>query len=124
MTRAEFSALFRFQLDLAVEAAEARLGHPFARCYEILRGSADRDGRRITIDDALEELWISPDRFHRIIDLAVADYSPAMTWIWVREAGYAPSTFEETWNDPPGAGPFKTLVFSDLPKAPVSGAAV
>ena len=124
MTRAEFSALFTSQLDLAVDAAEARFGHPLARCYEILRGSPDCEGRRITVDDALEELWISSDRFHRIIDLAVADYSPVMTWIWVREAGYAPSAFEEKWNDPPGAGPFKILVFSDLPKGPVPGAAV
>jgi hypothetical protein len=59
----------------------------------------------------MPELWLSEDRFYRIVDLIVAEVATSTTWIWARESGHEPSSFEKTWNQPPGVGPFKVAVF-------------
>ena len=109
MERQNFRELFLAKLGRAAELAEARLGHPVPRQFGILRGTPEEDGRRVSLDDALAELWLSETRFYRIIDLAVVELSPSTTWVWARESGHPPSAFDETWNDPRGSGPFKIL---------------
>jgi hypothetical protein len=48
--------------------------------------------------------------FNPIIDVAVIKVSHDEVTVFVRPSGYAPRSFEETWNDPPGSGPFKQLL--------------
>jgi len=109
MTRKDFVVLFTTYLNYAADSAEARLRHPVPRHFGILRDSPGTDGRRTSVDDVIAELWLSDDRFYRIVDLAVAEVSPSTTWVWVHESGHEPCAFEDTWNHPPGAGPFKIL---------------
>jgi hypothetical protein len=110
VTRQDFSELFLAGLDRAAASAEAQLCRAVPRRFGILRGSPGPDGRRISVEEALSELWISEDRFYRVIDLAPVEVLPSITWVWVRESGHPPSAFDETWNEPRGSGPFKVLV--------------
>jgi len=114
MSRREFELLFRRKLDEATDLAESKLGRSLARNVGILRQSPKSDGRRISVEEAVSELFLSETEFYRIIDLAVVEVSPTTTWVWARESGHQPAAFEATWNQPPGSGPFKQLIAEQI----------
>lgn len=64
--------------------------------------------RPVAIHEALEFLWLSTDRFYRVVDVAafVGEDNPPV--IFVRPAGFEPSGYGDTW-EPEGLGPFKVL---------------
>ena len=64
--------------------------------------------RPVAVDKALDFLWLSTDRFYRVVDVAafVGEDDPPV--IFVRPAGFEPSGYEDTW-EPEGLGPFKVL---------------
>src|SRR6266480_7107049 len=103
MNRRDFDLLFRAKLNEAAELAEAKLGRPVPRHFGILRDSPRSDGRRVSVEQCLSDLFLSDAKFFRIVDLAVAEVSPTTTWVWVRESGHAPASFSDTWNQPAGS---------------------
>lgn len=114
MSRKDFELLFRAKLDEARSIAESNLGQPLPKNIGILRGSPGPDGRRISVEAAAAELFLSDTEFYRIIDLAVVEVSPDTAWVWARESGHQPAPFEATWNQPPGSGPFKQLIANHI----------
>lgn len=64
--------------------------------------------RPVAVGEALDLLWLSADRFYRIVDVAafVDEDNPPV--IFVRAGGFEPSDYEDTW-EPDGLGPFKVL---------------
>jgi hypothetical protein len=109
-TRDEFERLFENRLEAATQIAEQLIGKTLARAFRIrLYGPGHPRGEPITTEEALA-LWLGPDRFFRIIDLAVSCASSRHTEIFARVSGHAPGAFEHTWNQPPGNGPFKLLI--------------
>ena|SRR5207248_11621119 len=109
MNRRDFELLFSRKLTEAAEAAEVKLGRPVPRQFGILRESPKADGRRVSVEKCLSEIFLSDAKFYHIIDLAVVEVSPTTTWVWVRESGHPPTSFTDTWNQPLGSGPFKHL---------------
>ena len=109
MQKHEFSQLFSKALEDAAAYAEERLGRAVARDFEIELHGAGHSGICLSPDEALNLLFISEDRFYRVIDVAVIEIRPTKTRIFVRPSDHTPSAFEETWNQPPGAGPFKQI---------------
>jgi hypothetical protein len=71
--RDDFEALFRRKLEEAAQNADAQLGVEVPRHFGILRESPKADGRRISVEEAVSELFISDVAFYRIIDLAVVE---------------------------------------------------
>jgi len=68
--------------------------------------------RRGDADSIVSVLYRSGS-FPRIIDLAVCGIEGDETVVWVRPSAHALATnLEQTWNQPPGAGPFKALGLS------------
>lgn len=114
MNAHDFGLLFTEKLNEAARLAESSLGKPIPRTFVILRESPKSDGRRISVDQAVSELFVSDEKFYRIIDLAVVEVSPTTTCVWVRESGHGPCSFEQTWNQPPGSGPFKQLISGEI----------
>src|SRR5712692_10401882 len=114
MTRREFDLLFRRKLGEAADLAQAKLGRPVPCNFGIFRGTPGPNGRRVSLEEALSELFLSETAFYRIIDLAVVEVSPTMTWVWARESGHPPSAFEASWNQPPGSGPFKQVIYEQI----------
>ena len=63
---------------------------------------------------AIHDLYLGTDRFYRIIDVAVIEVGKGHTTVFVRASDHKPASFEQTWNDPPGSGPFKQLIADSI----------
>lgn len=114
----EFQNLFLVALSTATENAEKILAHPIPREYLILLYGAGYSGELISVQQATEALYINPDEFYRIIDIAVQKVEPKLTTIFVRVSGHKPTQFDKTWDTPKGNGPFKQIIaqIQDLTK--------
>ena len=114
MRKEDFKVLFEQSLEVAAENAEKKLGRSVPRRFEIeLHGLAPHP-RMLGKDDAFEEIFLGPDRFYRIIDLAVARVSRDASIVFVRISGHAPGPLNQTWNQPPGSGPFKQVLADEV----------
>ena len=62
----------------------------------------------ITTAEALDLLWLSPERFYRIVEVAafVGENDPPT--LFVRLSGHEPSAYSDTW-DPSDLGPFRAI---------------
>ena len=109
MTKREFFELFGSALGSAAEQAERTLGHSIPRDFTIELHGAGCSGKLLSIADAFDRLFLGEDTFYRIIDVSVIAISPTQTTIFVRPSSHQPSTFDNTWNQPIGSGPFKQI---------------
>ena len=71
MTKNQFKTLFERALDLAAESAEKQLGKPVPRVFEIEMHGAAAHPRTMKKDEALDAIYLGPDRFYRIIDVSI-----------------------------------------------------
>ena len=62
----------------------------------------------ITVDEALDLLWLSPDRFYRVIDVAAFAGEDEPPILFVRPSGHQPDAYWKTWA-PSDLGPFKAI---------------
>jgi hypothetical protein len=114
MTREEFMALFEQSLEEAARNAETKLGRAVPRSFEIvLRPNPPYPGM-MTVDEACDKVYLGRDRFYLIIDLAVVRVSLDAVVVYMRPSGHEPGPFDQTWNQPPGTGPFKQLLSNDI----------
>ena len=109
MTKEEFCALLLRALEIAIQRAEQRLGRPVPRRIEIQFHGLAPHSRTMTPDDALEALYLGPDTFFRIVDVAVLQVLQDRCVVFMRVSGHRPAALSETWNEPAGSGPFKQL---------------
>jgi hypothetical protein len=117
MTKEEFKALFDQALEVAAENAEGKLGHSVPRRFEIEMHGLAPQPRILKKDDALEEIYLGPDRFYRIIDLSVRRVSKDVCTVFVGISGHTPGSFNQTWNQPSGSGPFKQVLAGEVKEA-------
>ena len=111
MTREEFGRLLEVALDAAARNAEAALGQAVPRSFRIrLHGAGKQGERMVDVKTASDELYLGEDRFYRIIDVAVVEVSSDASTAFVRASSHPPGSFQETWNQPPGSGPFKQIL--------------
>ena len=114
MTRDEFQLLFDRALEIAAQNAEKVLGRPVSRTFEIeVHGLAPKV-RLMEKDAAFDGIYLGPERFYRIIDLSVRHVSKDLTTVFMRISGHSPAPFDQTWNQPPGSGPFKQLLAAKI----------
>jgi hypothetical protein len=110
MTNQEFQQRFEAALEVAVQNAEHQLHRTLSRQLHIRLYGADHSGELLEVKQATDALYLGEDLFYRIIDIAVIETGSQATVLFVRASGHTPATFEHTWNDPPGSGPFKQLL--------------
>jgi hypothetical protein len=110
MTKEEFRGLFKDALEAAARNAEEQLGHTVPRSFRILLHGAGHPGDLMDPAAAVDALYLGEELFYRIIDLAVVKVGKHFTTVFVRASGHRPGPFEQTWNTPPGTGPFKQLI--------------
>ena len=60
----------------------------------------------------IDEIYLGPDQFYRVIDVAVRRVDAEGCTVFMAISGHAPCAFEQTWNQPPGSGPFKQVIAS------------
>jgi hypothetical protein len=114
MTKQEFRELFEDALELAAVNAEKKLGRGIPRIFEVSLHGAGYPGVLMNPNDALDNLYLGDDLFYRIIDVAVVEVGEASTKVFVRASQHTPAKFEQTWNTPPGSGPFKQLIAEEI----------
>jgi hypothetical protein len=105
MDKSGFALLFQEAVRRALEQAGVSAGssEPVVEFH----GNPNPE-RPISVDMVLGFLWLSPDRFYRVVDVAafLGEDNPPV--IFVRPAGFEPSAYEDTW-EPQGLGPFKVM---------------
>ena len=114
MSKEEFKILFERALEVAAQNAEKKLGRPVPRQFEIeLHGLAPHSGM-LSKDLALEQVYINPMQFYRIIDVSVRRVSKDVSTVCMVISGHTPGPLSQTWNLPPGCGPFKQVLANEL----------
>jgi hypothetical protein len=121
MTKNEFRELFQRVLNVAAENAEAKMAKPISRSFLIRLHAFGYDDRLISVDEAMDKIYLGSDRFYRIIDVAIEEVLPKESVVFVRVSGHPPDALSATW-DPTGAGPFKQIVFDKIVDRRVLGA--
>lgn len=114
MNKEEFKRTFERALTIAAETAERQLDRPVPRTFEIELHGLAPSPRNMSADDALDVLYLRPKQFYRIIDVSVTGVSKDVSTVFVCISGHAPGSWDETWNQPPGNGPFRQLVASEI----------
>lgn len=109
MTKQEFWSLFKAALESAARSAEARVGHPVSRNFQILLYGAGCAGILMNPLTAVEKLYLGDKLFYRIIDVGVVEANEDCTKVFVRASDHSPGAWDQTWNQPVGSGPFKQL---------------
>jgi len=118
-SKEEFDVLFRSSITQAIATVERMLGHSIPRDVVIRLHGAGEGGADMSVDDALSTLYLTPDRFYRVIDIGVVRTTRDTTYVFVGVSGHAPGPWESTWNRPPGNGPFKVII-PDLARNAIS----
>ncbi len=108
MTRAKFARLFRQSLDEAAAFADTKLGRLVPRTFVIELHGSGSGNRGLSFDEALQALYLGPDQFYRIVDIAIRAVADHESIAFVRISGHQPVGFNDTWN-PEHTGPFKQL---------------
>jgi len=116
MSKEEFRTLFEHALEVAAQNAEKKLGRPVPRQFEIEMHSLAPKKRILKKEEVLDEIFLGSSRFYRIIDISVCRVSKDVSTVYMVVSGHAPGTLNQTWNRPPGNGPFKQ-VLADKVKA-------
>ena len=105
MDKSGYTLLFQEAARRALDQAglSAALNEPIVEYH-----GKPNPQRCVTMDEALNCLWLSEGRFYRVVDVAayLGEDNPPV--IFVRPAGFEPSAYEDTW-EPAGLGPFKVM---------------
>jgi hypothetical protein len=73
MIREEFRQLFHRSLNLAADNAEAKVPPPIPRSSLIRLHAFGYDDRLVSVDEAVDKIYVESDRFYRIIDVAIIE---------------------------------------------------
>jgi hypothetical protein len=119
MTKDEFRRLFLQALSAAAENAEARLARSVPRSFVIELHAPTSSGQTLSVDQALDQLYLGTDRFYRIIDVAIRRLLPRKAVAFVRVSGHPPAPFSQTW-DPSHLGPFKQIIADTIEQPPIA----
>jgi hypothetical protein len=114
MTKDEFKAIFERALNVAAENAEEQLGRSVPRTFESEMHGLAPHPKTMKKNDAFEAVYLGSDRFYRIIDVSVVRVSKDVSTVFVCVSGHQPGPLNETWNQPPGSGPFKQLLAAEV----------
>src|SRR6266508_326881 len=114
MTFEEFNMLFQEALHTAVKNAEEQLHKKIPLTMEIVLHGAGHSGDVMDPFTAAKELYLGEEKFYRIIDVSVVKVSKKKSTIFVRVSAHTPGTLNQTWNNPPGNGPFKQLIAKEI----------
>jgi hypothetical protein len=104
MDKDNYSLLFREAVRRALlEAGIVPVGEPVIEFHGMPNPS-----HPITMDEATDFLWISPERFFRIVDVAAMISDDDPPHMFVRISGHEPGGYADTWG-PADLGPFKVM---------------
>ena len=118
MERQQFAELFRTALEEAARNDEVKVTRRIPRDFQIELHGAGHSRALLDPQAVLDVLYLGPNRFYRVVDVAVIAVGPHRTTAFVRVSGHEPGSWDQTWNDPPGAGPFHQLIAERIEVTP------
>jgi hypothetical protein len=105
MDKSEYRLLF----EKAVARSLREAGLTASSCEPVVKFFGTPNPRHtITMDQALDLLWLSPDRYFFIVDVGAFPGDERPPVIFVRPSGHEPRQFSDTWQ-PDDLGPFKLI---------------
>jgi hypothetical protein len=66
-------------------------------------------GQTMSVNEAVDRMYLGPDRFYRVIDVAMKKLVAGKCVAFVRVSGHPPVGFDQTW-DATELGPFKQMI--------------
>jgi hypothetical protein len=108
MDKESFKSLFLDCVKEAIRRAQITTGiQPDSFDIELHGGGIS--GRIVTVNEALDRIYINDHSFYRVIDIGVKAFHKGNWVIFTRISGHPPGSIIETWNTPEGNGPFKLI---------------
>lgn len=89
--------------------SSSKLTKPIPRSFVIELHAPGSSGNVVSVDEALDQIYLGSDHFYRIIDVAIKELLPEKSVAFVRVSGHSPDEFSKTWN-PSELGPFKQII--------------
>ena len=77
MTKNEFRELFQRVLNVAADNAETKISRPISRAFLIRLKAFGYDDRLISVDEAIDKIYLGSDHFYRIIGLLLVSLTPS-----------------------------------------------
>jgi hypothetical protein len=117
MNKSTFKTLFLKVASDAIEQAQAAISKeiPFDFVVEMHGGKGSTgQGRLMTIDEAIDAMFIDEEYFYVVIDVLVKTVIGNRTILFVRPSGHEPTRLGETYNTPKDYSPFKVMLPADL----------
>jgi hypothetical protein len=114
MTKSEFEQRFGAALEEAATIADEQLGRNVPRRFRVKLYGAGHRGDIVCPPQAVDALYLGADVYFCIIDFAVIEVGPGSTIVFVRASDHTSARWDQTWNTPPGSGPFKQLVSASI----------
>lgn len=106
LTREEFRRLLMVGIERAVANAQREVKEPLPDAQCLDPSWRRPDDAYWALDDIVDTLYVD-GHFPRVTDLAVSGVWEDCTIIWIRPSGHAHTRdLAETWDRPPGMGPF------------------
>ena len=96
MTKKDFRELFVRALNRAADNAEEKLARPIPRSFVVELHAPASPGGTVSVDEALDHIYLGSDRFYRIIDIAIKALLPGEAVAFVRVSGHPPDEFSKT----------------------------
>jgi hypothetical protein len=109
MNRNDFKSLFVRCVNEAMQLAQRLSPRPLPEEFEIELHGGGVGGQIVSLEIALEKMFVEEDLFYAIIDVGVKKIVGARCRIFVRITDRPPVTWDKTWNKPPGHGPFDVV---------------
>lgn len=113
MNQTEFKELFRNKVYEAIAAAPELEKNAAGKEWRFEVHGGGQQGQVFDFDAALDVIFIDDSRFYPTIDIGLRHVSNDTALFFLGVSGREPVPFGETWNHPPGGGPFKVVVSSD-----------
>ena len=110
MNKNEFKKIFLRALDVATHLVEERGDREIPHFFLIELHAPNHVGSLVSIDEAIDIIFLGEDCFYKIIDVAIKAIQNEQSIVFVRVSGHAPVEFKNTWNANE-LGPFKLIEF-------------
>jgi hypothetical protein len=119
MNQHKFRDLFQRALKSAAKVADERVGKRVPRSFLIELHDPTSLGEIMSVDEAVDRLYLGENKFYQIIDIAIQKISFDHTIAFVRVSGHPPGPFSQTW-EPTRFGPFKQILAQSIEDTRVS----
>lgn len=115
MTKEQFKSIFYKALGVAAGAAVPQANGKVPHAFMIDLQAFGYSGGLLTCEQAIDRIFISEDKFYRIIDVAITGVHPEYAVAFVRVSGHPPNAYADTLS-PETMGPFNILTSMKIEK--------